>query len=99
MTSMRFEGKVAFITGGAVGFGRAFAEALADEGAAVVIADLDGEAGSRAATELEGRGRRALAVTCDVADERQVETAVAEAVDHFGGLDVLINNEIGRAHV
>ena len=89
---MRFEEKVAFITGAAVGFGRAFAEALASEGAAIVIADIDGEAGERAAKELEASGYQALAATCDVADEHQVQAAVDAGVERFGGIDVLINN-------
>jgi len=90
--SMRFENKVAFITGGAIGFGRAFARALATEGAAIAIADIDAPAGELLAKELEAAGRRALAVRCDVADEAQVEAAVAAAIARFGGVDVLINN-------
>ena len=96
MTTMRsenrFENKVAFITGAAVGFGHAFAEALAAEGAAIVIADIDGDAGEGAAKELAASGYQALAVTCDVADEGQVQAAVEAGVEHFGGIDVLINN-------
>jgi NAD(P)-dependent dehydrogenase (short-subunit alcohol dehydrogenase family) len=89
---MRFDGKVAFITGGAIGFGRAFARALAAEGAAIAIADIDAPAGELLAKELEAAGQRAFAVACDVADERQVEAAVAASVARLGGIDVLINN-------
>src|SRR5437764_9962127 len=89
---MRFDGKVAFITGGGVGFGRAFARALAAEGASIVIADVDEAAGDVLAKELEGAGHATLAVPCDVADERLVDAAVAAAVDRFGAVDVLINN-------
>ncbi|MGE0384621.1 MAG: SDR family NAD(P)-dependent oxidoreductase [Gammaproteobacteria bacterium] len=89
---MRFQGKVAFITGGAIGFGRAFARALAAEGAAVVIADIDLPAAELLAAELASTGGGALAVACDVADERQVDAAVAAAAARFGGVDVLINN-------
>jgi 3-oxoacyl-[acyl-carrier protein] reductase len=89
---MRFSGKVVFITGGAIGFGRAFAGAFAAEGAAIVLADIDGEAGDRAAAALAAAGHEALAVTCDVAREETVDAAVAAAVARFGGLDILINN-------
>jgi 3-oxoacyl-[acyl-carrier protein] reductase len=89
---MRFDGKVAFITGGAIGFGRAFAWALATEGAAVVIADVDGPAGEVLAAELEADGKRAMSVVCDVADEQQVEAAVEATIDRFNGIDILINN-------
>lgn len=82
--------RVAFITGGARGIGRAFAEALVSDGHRVVIADASTPAAEVAAAEL-GAGR-ALAVHCDVADEETVQSAVATAVDHFGGIDILINN-------
>lgn len=89
---MRYENKVAFITGGAVGFGRAFAKALCREGARVALADIDLPAAEQTAAQLRAEGHRALAVRCDVADEAAVNQAVAEAVSHFGGIDVLINN-------
>jgi NAD(P)-dependent dehydrogenase (short-subunit alcohol dehydrogenase family) len=89
---MRFEGKVAFITGGAIGFGRAFARALAAEGASIAIADIDAPAGELLAKELEAAGVRALALPCDVADEAQVDSAVAACAKRLGGVDVLINN-------
>jgi 3-oxoacyl-[acyl-carrier protein] reductase len=88
----RLDGKVAFITGGGIGFGRAFARALASEGASIAIADIDAEAGTTLAKELEDAGHRALAVVCDVADEHQVDLAVAQVTNQFGGVDVLINN-------
>jgi 3-oxoacyl-[acyl-carrier protein] reductase len=89
---MRFDGKVAFITGGGIGFGRAFARALAAEGASIVIADVDAAAGDALAQELEAAGAHALAVVCDVADEHQVDAGVAAAVECFGGIDILVNN-------
>lgn len=88
----RFAGSVAFITGGAIGFGRAFARALSGEGAAVVIADIDTETAERTAAELREQGAAAIAVNCDVADEYQVEAALASAIREFGGVDILINN-------
>ncbi len=89
---MRFENKVAFITGGAIGFGRAFARALCEDGAAVVLADVDHAAASDTASALESEGYRALAVHCDVSDETGVQAAVQAGVARFGGIDVLLNN-------
>lgn len=89
---MRFDGKVVFITGGAIGFGRAFARAFAAQGAAVVIADIDDAQAAVTVAELAADGARAMAVHCDVASEQQVEAAVAEVVDHFGGIDICLNN-------
>ena len=88
----RFHGEVAFITGGAAGFGRAFARALSSEGAAVVLVDIDAGAAEATAAELRNEHARAIAVPCDVADENQVDAAVARAVAEFGGVDILINN-------
>ncbi len=89
---MRYRGKVAFITGGAIGFGRAFARALVAEGAAVAIADIDHAAGEATAAEMRATGARAVAVSCDVADEDQVGDAVAKTIAELGGIDVCINN-------
>lgn len=69
--------------------GRSFATALCDEGAQVVIADIDTETATRTAGEI---GASAVAVRCDVADRASVERAVAEAVERFGGIDILVNN-------
>ena len=89
---MRFENRTAFVTGGAIGFGRAFARALVAEGAAVAIVDIDVDMAERTAAELVSAGGQAIAVRCDVADEDQVDTAVAATVERFGGVDILINN-------
>jgi len=89
---MRFADRTAVITGGAVGFGRAFARALADEGANVVLADIDIETVERTAAELVSSGGSAIAVGCDVADTEQVDAAVATTAGRFGGIDIVINN-------
>jgi NAD(P)-dependent dehydrogenase (short-subunit alcohol dehydrogenase family) len=89
---VRFQSKTAFITGGAIGLGRAFARALTGEGANVAIADIDTEGADRTAAELISDGARAFSVRCDVADEAQVDDAVAAAIEKFGGIDILINN-------
>jgi 3-oxoacyl-[acyl-carrier protein] reductase len=89
---MRFAGKVAFITGGAYGIGRVYGRALAAAGAAIVIADIDDARSELTMAELEAEGWSALAVHCDVADEHEVDAAVAAACERFGGVDILVNN-------
>ncbi|MEO3976195.1 SDR family NAD(P)-dependent oxidoreductase [Streptomyces sp. CAU 1734] len=84
----RFEGYGALVTGGARGIGEAVTRRLAAEGARVLIADLDEEAGRRTAEDIEG----AESIRCDVTDRAQVEAAVAYAAERFGTLDVLVNN-------
>jgi 3-oxoacyl-[acyl-carrier protein] reductase len=83
--------QVALITGGAQGIGAAIARRLADEGYALVIADMNGEAAQAFAQELSGVSR-ATSVACDVVSLPDVEAAVAHAVDNFGRLDVMVNN-------
>jgi NAD(P)-dependent dehydrogenase (short-subunit alcohol dehydrogenase family) len=89
---MRFEGKVVFITGGAIGFGRAFARAFVAEGAAAVIADIDDRQADQTVAELQASGAKAMAVHCDVAKESGVEDAVAKVTAELGGVDILLNN-------
>jgi 3-oxoacyl-[acyl-carrier protein] reductase len=89
---MRFEGKVVFITGGAIGFGRAFGRALAAEGARIAVVDIDLAAAEKEVEALRASGHTALAIGCDVADEVQVDAAVEATVRELGGVDVLINN-------
>jgi NAD(P)-dependent dehydrogenase (short-subunit alcohol dehydrogenase family) len=87
MSQSRFEGKVAVVTGGASGIGRAVVTRLAGAGAKVVIADID-EAAARSLAETV----EATAVRCDVSAPEQVAAAVQAAVDTYGGLDMIINN-------
>ena len=89
---MRFEDKVVFITGGAIGFGRAFARAFVAEGAGIVIAEIDDDQAEQTARELRDAGGRAVAVHCDVSQEKEVDEAVAVAVGELGGVDILFNN-------
>ena len=90
--TQRFAGKVAFITGGGAGLGRAFAEALSHEGAAVAVADIDVAAAETAASALDSSTARALAVECDVANVQSVQLAVNTTVRELGGIDILVNN-------
>ncbi|MBY0399970.1 SDR family oxidoreductase [Myxococcota bacterium] len=87
----RLEGKVAFITGAGSGIGRASARLFAEEGAAVVIAEKNAEAGALVAKEVESAGGRALAIETDVTVEVSVERAVAAAIARFGAIHVLFN--------
>ena len=95
----RLAGKVAFITGGGGGIGRATAERFAQEGARVVVADIDDEAGKAAADSARAMaansGGDAHFVHCDVTDRSSVEAAVGETVARFGKLDILHNNAGG----
>ncbi len=85
-------GRVAIITGAASGIGRATARLLAREGAAVLVADLDGAGADRVAEEIADAGGRARGLAVDVSDEAGVTTMVDEARGAFGGVDILHNN-------
>jgi NAD(P)-dependent dehydrogenase (short-subunit alcohol dehydrogenase family) len=89
---MRLEGKVAIITGTAGGIGRAAALRFAQEGAAVVAADIIADANDETVAQVHAAGGRAVAVTVDVTDSASVEAMVARAEDEYGRLDVLFNN-------
>lgn len=86
-----FSGKVALVTGAASGMGLATAQAFAEAGAAVVLADFRDEAFAEA-TRLVSAGHRAIAVRCDVSDDSQVSAMVDRAVAEFGRLDLAFNN-------
>ncbi|MFJ5036803.1 bifunctional aldolase/short-chain dehydrogenase [Streptomyces parvulus] len=83
--------RVALVTGAGSGIGRAIARRLADEGACVVVADLNGETAEAVAAELGGADR-AVAVTVDVTSEEQIAAAFRAAVLAFGGVDLVVNN-------
>jgi NAD(P)-dependent dehydrogenase (short-subunit alcohol dehydrogenase family) len=87
--------KVAVITGGGSGIGRAVARRFAHEAAAVVVADLDENAGCRVVREIHSEGGEAAFVDVDVASEADVSRMVAFAEEEFGGLNVLVNNAGG----
>src|ERR1700722_14355864 len=85
-------GKVAVITGGGRGFGKAFGMALAARGAHVVLADIDAAAARTAAAEIAGQGGSAAGAACDVADEAGVAAVIGAAAAEHGGIDILVNN-------
>jgi NAD(P)-dependent dehydrogenase (short-subunit alcohol dehydrogenase family) len=86
------EGKVAIVTGGAGGIGKVYCRALAEAGAAIAVADLNGTGAKAAAEELVDAGHNAIGVTLDVTDLDSAEAAVAEVVSALGGVDILVNN-------
>ena len=88
---MSRENKVAIVTGGAKGIGLAIARRFASDGARVVVADIDEDAGSRAVEELGAHGAVRF-VRCDVGDKADVENLVANAVQAWGAIDVLVSN-------
>lgn len=89
---MMLMGKVALVTGGASGIGRATALRMAEEGAKLLVADRDGEGAERTAAAIIQAGGQARGVAADVTDEAQVAAMVQAAMDAFGRLDCAFNN-------
>jgi len=89
---VKFAGKIALVTGAARGIGEAVALTLAREGADVVIVDVDLEGAQRVAQEVEGLGRKALAIQVDVSQRDDVQRLVSEVVSAFGTISILVNN-------
>jgi 3-oxoacyl-[acyl-carrier protein] reductase len=89
---MRVAGKVAIVTGAAQGIGHCYAEALAREGAKVVLADIKAEAAEANAEQLRAAGHEALALEVDVASPESLKLMATRTVERFGGIDVLVNN-------
>ncbi len=88
----RLQEKAAVVTGGGAGIGRAICKLFAEEGASVVIAEINQQTAEETAREINDRGGRALAVVTDVADEASVQQMVAAAVKAFGKINLLVNN-------
>jgi NAD(P)-dependent dehydrogenase (short-subunit alcohol dehydrogenase family) len=89
---MDLSGKVAVVTGGGAGIGRAAAIGLARAGALTVVADVDPKAAKQVAGEIAGAGARAIGLAADVSSATSVDLMVAAAVEEFGGVDLLYNN-------
>jgi NAD(P)-dependent dehydrogenase (short-subunit alcohol dehydrogenase family) len=89
---MQLEGRVAMVTGGGSGIGRASLLMLAKEGADIVVCDIRPDAGERVAAEVKSIGRHALSLPTDSSDSRQVQALVKAGAEHFGKIDILVNN-------
>ena len=89
---LRLRDKVVIITGGAQGIGRAYALGMADEGARLVLADINMEKAEATANEIRGKGREALAVKTDVSSPESSQEMAGKTVERFGRIDVLVNN-------
>lgn len=87
-----FKGRVALVTGAAKGMGLATARAFAENGASVVLADIDGDLAEQEAERIISEGGTAIGTACDVADEMQVRAMIDLAVSHYGRLDMAFNN-------
>jgi len=90
--TVKLENKVAIVTGGANGIGRATTLAFIEAGAAVAIWDVADDAGNALVSEIRDKGGKAAFFHVNVADQESVETAVAAVAEQFGGIDILINN-------
>src|SRR5437868_6419817 len=86
------DGKVVVVTGGANGIGAAACELLAQEGAKVVVSDVNFELAVQRAQAIQGAGGQALAIRTDVSDEQSVKTLFADVVERWGTVDILVNN-------
>ena len=89
---MKLENKTAIVTGGGRGIGKGISICLAEEGADIVLADIDMQSAEQTAGEIEAMGRRALVLRTDVTRGDEVQAMVARALDAFGRIDILVNN-------
>lgn len=89
---MKLKDKVAIVTGGGRGIGRAISLLFAAEGAKVVVAEYDEEPGVEVAGEIKSSGGEAISVNVDVTDREKVDDMVKTALDNFGQIDILVNN-------
>jgi NAD(P)-dependent dehydrogenase (short-subunit alcohol dehydrogenase family) len=95
----RLDGKVAIVTGGGGAIGQVYGRALGEAGAAVALADLNGEAAERAAAVLVAHGLRAIEVQVDITDRESTTAMAAQVAEKFGGIDILVNNAALMAEI
>jgi len=88
----RLKDKVAIVTGGAQGIGRSFCLGMANEGAKLVISDIDLEAARATTSEIEAKGTEAIALRTDVSRPEDTQEMARKTVEHFGRIDILVNN-------
>ena len=89
---MRLRDRVAIVTGGGVGIGKAYSFGMANEGAKVVIADINFDGAKSVAEELEQQGKEALPLKTDVSDQKSTLEMAEKAIEQFGRIDILVNN-------
>src|SRR4051812_19708238 len=92
MTELRHSGKVAIITGAAIGNGKACAELLASEGAQVIIADIDEAKDTLSSIEKITGAKQAVSIQTDITSEKLVGKLIAKIKEDFGRIDILVNN-------
>lgn len=88
----KLDGKVAIVTGGSRGFGKAMALGLADAGADVVVASRTQADLDKVAEEIKAKGRKALAISTDTTDKESIQNLAAKTIEEFGKIDILVNN-------
>ena len=88
----RLEGRVAIVTGGGHSIGKEYCRGLAEEGAIVVVAEIDAPAAGAVAAELTAKGHTAVAIPTDVSDEDSAQDLAARTLERFGRIDILVNN-------
>lgn len=89
---MKLKNKVAIVTGAGAGFGRGIAERFAEEGAAIIVNDLNSKAAETVSSSIINAGGKAIPVFANISDGRDVKRMIDIAEQHFGGIDIIVNN-------